>query len=251
MAREKPPEAGVPEWILTYGDMMSLLLCFFIMLFSMSTLQVVKVQAAIESLREGFGYTGASLTPKGKANASKPRINSAARARRSETLAGGQPIQAPKGDNRTVQNIRVDEEDVRDGLIRFEAGSDELTDRAKEELQLIYDQLVGSPYKIQIAGYTTPGEQGGLLRTEMDLAYTRATNVRDYLIKTFKFKPSFFQISVPGPYEPISRNVVPPGVDPRSANSAVVVRLLSNTVREMETDKSERNLRLLEDAPVQ
>ncbi len=63
MARQKPPEAGVPEWILTYGDMMSLLLCFFIMLYAISTLEVVKVQAAIESLSEGFGYKGDAQKP--------------------------------------------------------------------------------------------------------------------------------------------------------------------------------------------
>lgn len=250
MAREKPPEAGVPEWILTYGDMMSLLLCFFIMLFSMSTLQVVKVQAAIESLSEGFGYQGSSLSPKGQANAAKPRINSTARARRSDTLSGGQPVQAPKGENMKIQNVRVDEEDVRDGLIRFETGSDELSLQAKEDLARLHDQLVGSPFKIQVAGYATPGEQGGLYRAEWDLAYARATNVRNYLVETFKLKPNYFQVKV-DPYERISRNVLPPGVDPRSANSAVVISFLSNTIRESETDKSERNTRLLEAAPVQ
>ncbi len=251
MAREKPPEAGVPEWILTYGDMMSLLLCFFIMLYSMSTLQIVKVQAAIESLSAGFGYSGSSLAPQSTANASKPRINSTGRAKRNETLQGGQPVKAPQGEQLKIQSIRVDTENVRDGLIRFELGSDELTEQAKEDLAQLREQLAGSPYKIQIAGYTAQGEQGGLLRSEMDLAYTRATNVRDYLIETFHLKPSFFQINVIGPYEPMSRNLVPAGVDSRAANSAVVVRLLTSTQRDLETDNTERNVRMLEDAPIQ
>ncbi|MBL4886213.1 MAG: flagellar motor protein MotB, partial [Planctomycetaceae bacterium] len=34
MDDDEPP--GVPEWVVTYGDMMSLLLTFFIMLVSLS-----------------------------------------------------------------------------------------------------------------------------------------------------------------------------------------------------------------------
>ena len=30
--KKKEAPAGAPEWVLTYGDMMSLLLCFFILL---------------------------------------------------------------------------------------------------------------------------------------------------------------------------------------------------------------------------
>ena len=36
---EEDSVPGVPEWVVTYGDMMSLLLTFFIMLVSMSQLK--------------------------------------------------------------------------------------------------------------------------------------------------------------------------------------------------------------------
>jgi len=41
---------GVPGWIVTFGDLMSLLLTFFILLLSMSTMDAKKVEAAIGSL---------------------------------------------------------------------------------------------------------------------------------------------------------------------------------------------------------
>lgn len=250
MAREKPPEAGVPEWILTYGDMMSLLLCFFIMLFSMSTLQVVKIQAAIESLREGFGYVGASMAPQNQqANATRPRISSTGRARRLDVLRGGQPITAPKGEQPQVQQIKQDAESVKGGLIRFEPGSDELNAQAKRDLDAVYGELVGSPFKILVKGHAAPGEQG-LSSREIDLSYTRAVNVWEYLV-SLGIKREYFQISAVGPYEPVSRSVLPSGAGPREANSVVEVLLMTNTIREMESDSRERELKYLDNVPVQ
>ena len=72
-----PP--GVPEWVVTYGDMMSLLLTFFIMLVSMSEIRNDEgsVRAMLDSLRERFGthhgtaaVPGKSLDP--TSNRSKP-----------------------------------------------------------------------------------------------------------------------------------------------------------------------------------
>ena len=49
------PGPGVPGWMVTYGDMMSLLLCFFVLLVSMSTMEVEKVRQAAASLKGALG----------------------------------------------------------------------------------------------------------------------------------------------------------------------------------------------------
>ena len=162
--------------------MMSLLLCFFIMLYAISTLEVVKVQAAVESLREGFGYQGASQAPQAKsANATRSQVRSTGRARRLDVLRGGQPVAAPQGDFSTVSTIKTKEEPIKGGIIRFYLGSDELNDQAKRDLDAIYDQLAGSPYKIKIKGHAAPDEKGAY-RLVDDKAYARAINVREYLV---------------------------------------------------------------------
>ena len=51
LKRDKPSPPGVPGWMVTYGDMMSLLLCFFVMLVSMSTTEIEKFKAAAASLK--------------------------------------------------------------------------------------------------------------------------------------------------------------------------------------------------------
>ena len=51
----KCPPAGAPKWVVTFGDMMSLLLCFFVLLLSFSSTDVQKYKEAVGSLKEAFG----------------------------------------------------------------------------------------------------------------------------------------------------------------------------------------------------
>jgi len=49
--KEDAPPPGSPAWMTTYGDLMTLLLCFFVLLVSMSTMEVEKFKAAAASLK--------------------------------------------------------------------------------------------------------------------------------------------------------------------------------------------------------
>lgn len=51
MAKRKPEEAkaGCPEWLATYGDLVTLVLCFFVLLYSMSSIDVAKFQSLAAS----------------------------------------------------------------------------------------------------------------------------------------------------------------------------------------------------------
>ncbi|MCK4304450.1 MAG: OmpA family protein [Candidatus Eisenbacteria sp.] len=48
-------EAGAPKWVVTFGDMMSLLLCFFVILLSFSTMDVVRFRSLVGSLKSALG----------------------------------------------------------------------------------------------------------------------------------------------------------------------------------------------------
>lgn len=56
-----PPEeskrhrSGAPEWMCTYSDMVTLLLCIFVLLFAMSTTQHESYKKLVESLRNALG----------------------------------------------------------------------------------------------------------------------------------------------------------------------------------------------------
>ncbi len=57
MADECPkcPPAGAPLWLATFADLMSLLMCFFVLLLSFATMDAAKFKKLSESLENAFG----------------------------------------------------------------------------------------------------------------------------------------------------------------------------------------------------
>ena len=57
MADECPkcPPAGAPLWLATFADLMSLLMCFFVLLLSFATMDVAKFKQMAHSMDEAFG----------------------------------------------------------------------------------------------------------------------------------------------------------------------------------------------------
>jgi len=65
MAKKKQEEAGgggAPAWMATFSDLMNLLLCFFVLLFSMSSVDAAKFEQVVASLQSTF-----SILPAGGA----------------------------------------------------------------------------------------------------------------------------------------------------------------------------------------
>lgn len=62
MAKEKQEEApkGSPAWMATFSDLMNLLLCFFVLLFSMSTVDAQKFEQIVASFKNNFSVLSAS-----------------------------------------------------------------------------------------------------------------------------------------------------------------------------------------------
>ena len=52
--KERPQAAGAPEWMTIYGDMVTLLLAFFVLLYSFSVVDVQKFQQIMSSIQISF-----------------------------------------------------------------------------------------------------------------------------------------------------------------------------------------------------
>ena len=68
MARKKKPEeapAGAPAWMATFSDLMNLLLCFFVLLFSMSSTDTAKYNEIVEAITSSLFSGGGSALDQG------------------------------------------------------------------------------------------------------------------------------------------------------------------------------------------
>lgn len=54
-APEKEEARGVPAWVMTFADLMTLLMCFFVLLLSFSEMDVAKFKQLSGSMKEAFG----------------------------------------------------------------------------------------------------------------------------------------------------------------------------------------------------
>ena len=68
---------GVPAWIVTFGDLMSLLLCFFVLLWSFAEMDSQKFRAIASSLQASLGTAGGPATEEGGAPVSSGVIEEA------------------------------------------------------------------------------------------------------------------------------------------------------------------------------
>lgn len=64
--KEDTPAPGSPAWMATFSDLMNLLLCFFVLLFSMSTVQQDKWDAFVASLNNTFSIFDSGATTIGE-----------------------------------------------------------------------------------------------------------------------------------------------------------------------------------------
>ena len=63
--REKKPKKGSPAWMASFADLQQLLLVFFILLFSMSSVDENKFISAMASIQKALNTSGLGLTDKG------------------------------------------------------------------------------------------------------------------------------------------------------------------------------------------
>ncbi len=101
MARKKKEESapGAPLWLVTYGDMVTLVLTFFVLLFSFSSIDVQKFEMMIMSFQGALGFM-----PGGKSVQQDPAV------------FGGQPATQAGESRRVTPDIQQVAQNLRNYL---------------------------------------------------------------------------------------------------------------------------------------
>jgi len=228
---------------------MSLLLTFFIMLVSLSEMkEEEKYQALVESMREQFGYSAsrASVIPGNirPRNSAIKNLATMGRAKRKDTMRGGDKVKAPAGDHRRVTVVRPGSKTAIGTVIHFREGTAELTDEHRAILDEQIMVIAGKPQKLEIRGHTSrkPVQAGSELRDNWDLAYERCRRAKQYLVDVKNIDARRIRLSVAGPNEPAHI-----GTDPEQLkrNPRVELFLLDEVVSESVGTKQEQDVRFV------
>ncbi len=141
MEEDDPP--GVPEWVVTYGDMMSLLLTFFIMLVSMSELKDEgKNRAALNSMKEVFGpMDGTSGVPGRTFNSrsSNEFMSSKSESKKTGLEKGSIASAGGGGPEKSVESVNHGEIVTVGGALEFDQFDAEVRNVTTADLQLTID----------------------------------------------------------------------------------------------------------------
>lgn len=183
------------RWLLTYADMITLLMAFFIMMYSMSVLNVSKFRDAAISIRSGFGGIvkgqGKSILGAGSAYTAKPtpvKIGDTTNAAWGLVKPLVTYIQKNVNTKNNVQVI-TDQRGIivsmsSDKLL-FKPGSADIRSEAYPLLDQIGQTLDRTANIIRVEGHTCdlPPRRGGQYPTNWELSTARATNVLRFFVE--------------------------------------------------------------------
>jgi len=183
---EDEAPAGAPEWVVTYGDMMSLLLTFFIMLVSLSDVNATaKYRAVMEAIQRRLGYYSGTAGPRGMSlplNSLIQRMGSLGALAPSQKGKGGVRAQGPAGNDYRVLRRRDGMSVLIGGPLTFTAGSGELSPALEAALDRIVVVLAGKPNRIEIRSHVAvrAPDAAAVLEAYM-LEFQRARSILSHL----------------------------------------------------------------------
>jgi len=177
MVSESEEESEERPWLMTYADMVTLLLTFFVLLLTFASFESDKLMKALDSIKEALGLGVLPAWNKPIDIESKPPVSPEfdALIKAMEKIKGVSVTKTERGVKVHVEN-----------LIFFDSGKADLKGEAKEILDKIADTLKGSiqDVEINISGHTdnqpihTPE-----FPSNWELSTDRATNVLKYLVE--------------------------------------------------------------------
>ncbi len=245
---EEEVEKGAPMWVVTFGDLMSLLLCFFVLLLSFSETDKAIYKEVAGSLTEAFGVQRDKKvldTPMGQSIIGRefdqqiiPTVTEeeiiAAHIKKEIKgeleKTGGETGEGAGGTAGEESGGKAGEGDsLLDNLIKIEAGENKVTIKLMGEstfdsgkakikpnmvsiLKKIASIIKTMDGNITVAGHTDNIPIfGGAYKSNLVLSMARASNVAELMINKIKIKPERISAMGYGKYRPQASNLTREG----------------------------------------
>ncbi len=217
-------DKGAPKWVVTFGDLMSLLLCFFVLLLSFSEMDRQKYKMVAGSMAQAFGVQrkervfesprGAKMVALSFDQDMVPKFD------KKEFIAtqvmeslGEELKEALEGKLRGLEDQVEIEVDGHQTIIRllggatFDSGKARIRPRLIPVLKEIGQRLKGTDGDIIIAGHTdNVPVRGGPFETNLKLSIARAAEVAEFMIDKVEIPPERISTMGFGKYRPTHTN---------------------------------------------
>lgn len=234
-------DPGAPKWVTTFGDLMSLLLCFFVLLLSFSEMDRQKYKQVAGSMEKAFGVQRKNKVldqPKGMKMIAKDFDQESIATRLKEMI--GRQIQE-EVDSRLADlkdQIQVESSDS-EVVIRmmgestFESGVAEIREKLKPLLIKIGASLTEVEGDIIVAGHTdnVPVVRGPF-KSNLKLSIARAASVAEFLLSHSRVKPERVATMGFGEYRPIESNATAEGRE-KNRRVEIIISTLPRPVRSL------------------
>lgn len=251
MSNKKNEESsGAPEWMVTYGDLVTLLMCFFVLLFAFSEIDAQKFEAVMQSFQGSAGVLsgGTTLSDSPLVFTGMPETNTSLETVESQILEElKEEIQSQLEDANI--ELEITAEVINRGLLirfpdnaLFDSGEADLKDAATEALTVIGNILQEEPFTervISVEGHTDNVPMNSAeFPSNWELSTTRATNVIRYFLDEVGIEPKRLSASGYGEHYPIATNETAEG---RSQNRRVDIVVMREffTTKQPETNEGE------------
>ncbi|MCD6293086.1 MAG: flagellar motor protein MotB [Deltaproteobacteria bacterium] len=184
----EPESEGENEWLMTFADLSTLLLCFFVLLFSISSVDNKKFRSIMNEVRVSLGNVVpmTALKHEEVKEGGDAVLNLLAKQKTVATELE-EIIKDEKLSSSTVVDMGDDGALLRiGGKVMFESGSDKINHRILSALDKIIIMAIKYPqYNIDIKGHTDNLPiSDGKFSSNWELSALRATTVLRYLLES-------------------------------------------------------------------
>jgi len=202
-------DPGSPPWMTTFSDLMSLLLCFFVLIVSMSRIVERDFFVAAGSLRGAFGVMRDDPSIVKLENIPLPTLKNIQRAIVDKSVSNLQDFIQSRRLGSDVK-IVVSDKGVALSIsspLLFESGSAEIKPESYSLLERMFDIARGWPNVIRVEGHTDNTRiVSGIYESNWDLSFARALSVVNFAIQFSKIHPSRLAPVAYGEYRPVADN---------------------------------------------
>lgn len=191
-----------PRWLVTFSDMVILLLCFFVLLLSFANTDTIKFKEVLGSMKEAFGVRGEILEPGQEGGMDHPfkveRTPSKSELEKKRLVNLLKFMVKEEGVEKNtmiipVRNgVRMEITELA-GRAMFERGGTDLTPELQRLLRKMIPTMKETIYRITVAGHTDDiPVKSMIFPSNWELSSARAGRVVRFFIQEGKLDPRRF-----------------------------------------------------------